>query len=163
MLMALKLVQASLLFQAEFIFMVSEHSYLPSDRAFGNTEKMLATYASIICPTLYKEAIAMAIGKRNPVINMERSDFLDIRLLLDHITKRKAPGFSKTSQIVVDGTYHEGYMLKNSYDLADNTAGTQIIRIMLGREKYSPKNFNLNDVNLPPKLCHCPPPAKRKA
>ena len=69
-LMALKLVQASLLFRVEFIFMVSGHSYLPCDRAFGNIEKKLATYASITCPAIFKEAFATVIGKMNPVINM---------------------------------------------------------------------------------------------
>ena len=80
---------------------------------------------------------------------MQRSDFLDVRLLLDHITKQKAPGFSKASQIVVDGTYCEGFMIKTLYELSDDTECTHKIRIMPGRQKYSPKIFSLNDVNLP--------------
>ena len=83
-LIALKLVQASLLFRVEFFFMVSVRSYLPCDRAFGNIEKTLATYTSLTSPVMYKEAIATAIGKRNPVISIELSDFLDARLLLYH-------------------------------------------------------------------------------
>ena len=39
-------------------------------------------------------------------------------------------------------------MLKTSHDLANDMVGTQKIQIMPGRQKYSPKIFNLNDVNI---------------
>ena len=159
---ALKLVQASVLFRVEFVFMVSGHSYLPCDRAFGNIEKKLATYAFITCPDMYKEGIRNAIGKKNPVIEMQRSDFLDVRTLLDHVTKRKAPGFSKASQIVVDGSYREGFMLKTSYEFADDPEWTHKTRIMPGKQRYSPKNFNLNDVELRPKYATARPLQKEK-
>ena len=69
-------------------FMVSGHSYLPCDRAFGTIETKIRKQPSISCPDDYAELIAKATTEGFKVFKMTTNDFVDIKSLLHNITMR---------------------------------------------------------------------------
>ncbi|KAG7156492.1 putative NAD-dependent protein deacetylase Sir2B-like [Homarus americanus] len=71
----------------DFIFMKSDHSYLPCDRTFGSIEKKLRKTSHIYSPLQYILIIGKAVKKGFSVIVMQREDFLDVRALLNYATK----------------------------------------------------------------------------
>ena len=147
---ALRLIHAKKLFRIEFVFMVSGHSYMPCDRSFGVIEKKFRREADYLqTPDSYAELIQKAVIPNNETVRMKREDFLDIKVLLQHVTKRPTTevNFSKARQLVVTYQYKEGYLLKDDCDFkSDDTAVRS--RLMKGVKKYSPKVFNLAEVPL---------------
>ena len=149
---ALRLIHAKQLIRIEFVFMVSGHSYMPCDRSFGVIEKKFRREADYLqTPDAYAEMIEKAVVPSNETIRMKREDFVDIKILLQHVTKRQTEvAFSKACQLVVTYQYKEGYLLKNDYDFkSDDTAIRS--RLMKSTKKYSPKLFNLSSIELQPK------------
>ena len=150
-LMSLKEIHSRRLYRVEFSFLVSGHSYLPCDAAFGHVELEVRKRNIIQTPNEYMEAITACVTPPYSVVQMERDDFKDLSVLLTHVTRRKTTqsAFSKSAQIIVSSHYKEGYLLKDSYGLTDNDAVK--VRLMPGRAQYSPRDFNLASYNLPTK------------
>ena len=84
----LRLIHAKELIRIEFVFMVSGHSYIPCDRSFGNIEKRFRIEADYLqSPDHYAELIEKAVVPNNETVRMKREDFIDIKVLLQHVTK----------------------------------------------------------------------------
>lgn len=143
-LLALRIIHSRALDRIEIVFMVPGHSFLPCDRAFGHIEKKIRRRQSIYCPQDYAKIIQQAVGKENTVVMMQREDFLHIRKLKDAVVIRQSPGFSKARQLVIDANYPEGYVIKNTYvfDVFIPDVDRKV-RLMPGRNAYSPHAFNL--------------------
>ena len=84
----LRLIHSRELHEITIEFMVSGHSFLPCDRAFGNIENKIKREPSINCPSEYQEIIEKATAKGFKVFKMTTNDFVDIKSLLQHITLR---------------------------------------------------------------------------
>lgn len=149
---ALRLIHAKKLVRVEFVYMISGHSYLPCDRAFGNIEKKLRVAEEISTTQQYVAIIKSAVNPPFETIPMEREEFLDVKVLSKYVTKRPtAFPFSRASQLVVTFRYKEGYLIKTDYDFADLATNVTECRVMKTNRRYSPKLFNLADVPLPSK------------
>ena len=146
---ALRMIHAKQLLRIEFVFMVSGHSYMPCDRSFGNIEKRFRREPEYLqTPDQYAEFIKTAVVPHNETIKMKREDFLDIKVLMQHITKRQTEvNFSKACQLIVTYQYKEGYMLKNDYDFKSDDSAHRS-RLMKGMRKYAAKIFDLSQVQL---------------
>ena len=147
---ALRIIHEKVFSRIELIFMVSGHSYMPCDRAFGVIEKKLRVSTDIMIPEHYAQAIQRATNPPYEVVRLEREDFKDIKLLAKHITKRLPPTekFSKACQLVLDSGYKEGYLLKTDYDANDTADNTQYVRLQKAKGDYSRKSFDLSEVPL---------------
>ena len=143
------MIHAKQLIRIEFVFMVSGHSFMPCDRSFGVIEKRFRREADYLqTPDNYAELIQKAVVPNNELVRMKREDFLDIKILLQHVTKRQTEvNFSKSCQLVVTYQYKEGYLIKNDYDFKSDDSAVRS-RLMKGMKKYSPKLFNLSEVQL---------------
>lgn len=150
-LMALRELHRRRLARVEFSFLVSGHSYLPCDAAFGHVELEIRRRNVIQTPKEYMDAIELATNPPYTVVHMVRQDFKDINGLLSLVTKRKAnaKAFSQASQLVVAPQFMEGYLVKRDYGLSD--ADALPVRLMPGRRKYSATEFNLAGHDLQPK------------
>ena len=147
---ALRLVHAKKLMRAEFVYMVSGHSYMPCDRAFGNIEKKLRGAHGIVTTEHYVEIIRAAVNPPFETIAMKREEFLDVKVLLKYITKRPTPvPFSSACQLVCTYRYKEGYFIKTDYDFNDMNTNVNECRVMKTNRRYSAKLFNLSEVQLP--------------
>ena len=149
---ALRILHAKKLFRIEIVFMISGHSFLPCDRSFGVIEKRLRLSSLIHTTEDYVSAIKDAARPRYEVIPMKREEFFDVKQLINYVTKRQTPvSFSKACQLVVTHKYKEGYIIKTDHNLQDTPNNVHHCRLMKGAKKYSPKMFNLADVQLVPK------------
>ena len=149
LLAALRLVHAKMINRVEFVFMVSGHSYLPCDRAFGVIEKKLRTSSGIFIPEHYADVIKKATNPPYEVITLNREDFKDIKKLSAFVTKRQTPvSFAKASQLVVDVGYKEGYIIKTDYSFLDTEENAHRCRLMKTNKRYSAKLFDLSAVPL---------------
>ena len=152
LLAALRIVHEKLISRIEFVYMVSGHSYLPCDRAFGVIEKKLRVSHDIMIPEHYVRVIRSATNPPYEVVPMERDDFKDIKQLGKFITKRQTPvSFAKACQLVVDMGYKEGYLIKTDYNFLDTEENTHRCRLMKTNRRYSSKLFDLSNCPLAPK------------
>lgn len=152
--MALRIIHAEMMQKIEVVFMVSGHSYLSCDRAFGQIEMKIRKLRSIFCPEDYEAIIRSAVGKENNVFHMTQEDFFSFRSLKPAVTDRPAPGFSQARQLVVDAQYPEGYIIKKNtylFDMEIPDGVDRRVRLMPGRNKYDCRFFNLSQVDLPQK------------
>ena len=129
--------------------MVSGHSYLPCDRAFGNIEKQISHTDVIHCTQNYLNLIKAAKSPPFEVVPMERQEFYDIKALAKFVTKRQTQtSFSKACQLVVNSSYKEGYVIKTNYEFGDSDSNMRKCRLMKTNKRYSAKLFDLSTVPL---------------
>ena len=147
---ALRIIHQKRLLRIEFVYMVSGHSYMPCDRAFGNIEKKIRVAEDIHTTQHYVDLIRTAVNPPFETISMKREDFVDVKVLSKYITKRSTPvPFSSACQLVVSFRYKEGYLIKTDYDFNDFQQNVHECRVMKTSRRYSQKLFNLADVQLP--------------
>ena len=117
----LQQIQQKLLKRVDLIFLVSGHSYMHCDRAFGVVEKVYKNEAYICSTPQYVQLLRKACKKNAyTVFAMERSHFLNFKELEKFITNRsKGKGFSKAKQFVMKEKFQEGFFIKNHYQLQD--------------------------------------------
>ena len=152
LLAALRIIHAKKLFRIEIIFMVSGHSFLPCDQRFGVIEKKVRATDTIHIPQHYIDTIKLATTPPYEVITMKRDNFLDVKSLVNYVTKRATPvSFANACQLVVSCGYMEGYMIKTDYDFQDTPQNTYRCRLMKGKKRYTVQDFNLSSLPLPVK------------
>jgi hypothetical protein len=165
--------------QVEWKYLLSGHSFLPCDQAFGLIEKQIKYIDLVWSLDDYVTCMENAsIAKPFKVTVMKREDFFDFLAIIDdkRVVVRNPEGqlFSKASQIVFSKTYPEGYIFKDSFEGLP-TEGERV-RMMQGKEKYTKGAFDLSNIILPLKhkfarhlpvqkvkdlgflaqVCHCP-------
>ena len=91
---------------------------------------------------------------------MKRQDFFSFRSLATACTVRKAQGFAKARQLVVDSQFKEGYVIRNHYMLDHpqfelGCPDDAKVRLMPGKARYNNDTFNLATVDLPNKYARC--------
>lgn len=152
-LMALQLVHQQSLKRVEIIFMISGHSYMPCDRAFGSIENLIRKQKAICSVNEYLKVIKDAANPPFPVTHMKQSDFKKFKLLQEHTKKVLPPktGFSTASQFVVDEKFPIGFFIKTTYDSQEIPHKYSKVRLMKGRTVYRNKeDFDLSNVILEP-------------
>lgn len=124
------------------------------DRSFSLIEQKLTSKNFIRCPQVYREYIARTIGKENPVVAMQRVDFLEVFKLRDLIKVHlaAAKGFSKACHLVVDASYKEGCIIKNSCDYEDVNSKLTRVQVMPGKGPNTSATFNFGTIQLAPKF-----------
>lgn len=150
---ALRLIHAKKLVRIEFVFMVSGHSYMPCDRSFGNIEKNFQRLPEGLQTTeSYVTRIRTAVTPNFETVAMQREDFVDIKCLMKGVTRRKTDvNFSNATQLIVTYQYKEGFLLKTDYNMMSDDTNTIRCRLMKGQAKYSPKLFDLSQIDMPVK------------
>ena len=80
---------------------------------------------------MYVSSIELASrknGKKNIVYRMKREDFLNIEVFvtrnttknrLSHIRPTKDKEFQQATQLVMDKSFRNGYIIKNAFNMAD--------------------------------------------
>lgn len=132
----------------ELVFMRSGHSYLPCNRSFGSIEKVSRKTEYIPNSQVYADIIAISIKREFPVVRMKREEFMDVKKkLVQYVTNRHVPGFSRVCQLVVTVHYPEGYIVKNDYAWQDIPGNIIKIRLMPGRGPWSRARFYLSEVS----------------
>ena len=149
LLAALRLIHAKKLFRIELVFMVSGHSFLPCDRAFGVIEKKLRVTPDLYTTNHYMRAIKQAKQPAYEVLPLERKDIFDIKALAKYVTKRPTPvSFANACQLVVSASYKEGYKIKTDHLFDDTDSNVHNCRLMKTSRRYSAKLFDLSVVPL---------------
>ena len=149
---ALRQIHMKRLNRVEFVFLVSGHSYMPCDHAFGVIKKSIRLHDTIATPEDYVRVISYSRTPRFPVVHMKREDFLNIKkVLLDMVTIRRASDakFSEASQIILPFDFKEGYLLKDHY--GDDDQNATPVRLMPGRKRFAPSLFDLSRSAMTPK------------
>ena len=90
---------------------------------------------------------------------MALKDFVDVGVLEKSIYKRtsKVMNFMDARILNFELSYMEGFKMSASY-----TNPTNKVKLMPGRKKYSPKEFNLAKVDFPRKYFHPNPLSDKK-
>lgn len=133
------------------IFLVPGHTFMGCDRSFGLIEKRLKRHGNVVLPRDYCSVMKSAASTFT-VEEMDQSKFLNLDLLKTMVTRRRATAstFKNAKMIILNSEYKEGYVLLQDYDATNFTNATRM-RLMPGRDPYSPNNFNLSTIQLTPK------------
>ena len=148
----LRLVHAGHFQRIELCYLVSGHSYMACDRAFGVIERELRNNEIITSIPVYMFLIANSRKTnkgRYPLYSMKREDFLNFSTLAKFAVKRFAGGraFSSAAVIGVTSEYNVGYFVKENYDVPDQEA----TRVSLARQGHA---LDLSSVQIPPMYEH---------
>ena len=129
-------------------YLVSGHSYMACDRAFGIIEKAVANCG------LFMRSIDdyyRIIGSKNrnitfPTVIMKREDFKDYEEMFrsKKVMKRATTGkqFSNAASIVVAKEYPTEYLLKAQHDISDEDALK--VSVVPGRKDRRPRELDLS-------------------
>jgi hypothetical protein len=150
--LAMHLVHCGRVKQVEWKYLLSGHSFLPCDQAFGLIEKQIKYVDLVWSLDDYVTCMENASVVKPFIITvMTREDFFNFLAIINDkrvvVKNPKGRLFSKASQIVISNTYPEGYILKDSFEGLP-TEG-QRVRMMQGKEKYTKSAFDLSDIILP--------------
>ena len=116
----LQQIQQQLLKRVDIVFLVSGHSYMHCDRAFGVVEKVFTRQGYICSIPQYIELLKKACKKNAyNVFEMKRSHFFDIKALEKCVTNRSKGVLSKAKQFVLKESFKERFFIKNHYQFAD--------------------------------------------
>ena len=143
--------------RVELSYLVPGHSYNSCDRAFGHIQTQYKKIFAIHTPEEYVDIIKNSNKKQGeiPVYRMQKEDFINIEIFvtrkastrLAHIKATTEKMFQRATQIVVKKELHNGYILKNSFNIADE-CGT---KIGVTPSDKNDEDFNLSNVILKPK------------
>lgn len=132
-------------------YLVSGHSYMACDRAFGHIERKIRQKGDIYDLETYCHIIKTAVKRGYELVKLQQHDFLDIEALKQHIVIRKPQApymFAKARRFDLTSNYCEGYSLGMGY--GDNTP-MAFVRLMPTARAYDRLSFNLFEVPLQPK------------
>ena len=133
----LQQVQQNLLKRVDVIFLVSGHSYMHCDQAFGLIEKAFRNEGYICSIPHYIELLKKACKSNSfNVFVMERNHFFDIKALEKFVTNRSKGILSKAKQFVLKKSSKEGFFIKNHYNFADHEM--TYIDLRKGRQSAKP-------------------------
>ena len=152
----LQKIQQKRVFRIEVIFLVSGHTYLPCDRAFGVIEKTLRKNPYICSVPNYLSLIRESCTKsKYEVVHMQTQDIRDIKLLEKKITNRSA-GLKNARVLILTSLRKEGFYMMQDYTLQETpesfvalTKGKSATVRSKGRGR--PKELLLEDIELPVK------------
>ena len=147
---ALHLIHMRKLVRIELVFMVSGHSFLPCDRAFGIIEKKIRVTEDLHTTAHYMKLMRLAKKPPYEVVALERKDIFNMKDMTKYVsTSRQRPvSFKGASQLVITAAYKEGYIIKTDHDFKDTSTNTHRCRLMKGNKRYSSKAFDLSTVPL---------------
>ena len=115
----LQKIQQKRLFRIEIVFLVSGHTYLPCDRAFGVIEKHLRNNEYICSVPRYVTLIKEASKKNNfVVVPLECKDIKDVKVLDKLITNRSA-GLKQARVLILDVAKKDGFYMMEDYTLQE--------------------------------------------
>ena len=136
----LQQVQKRLLRRVEVIFLVSGHSFMPCDRAFGVIEKVYRSNGYICSVPRYIELLSKSCRKNSyEVFVMKREHFFDVKALEKFVTNRAAGHISKAKQFVIKDSEKEGFYIKNHYSFLDDPREMIHIDLRKGRQSVKGK------------------------
>lgn len=116
----LQQIQLTLLRRVDIVFLVSGHSYMHCDRAFGVVEKMYQKEAYITSIPQYIDLLKRSCKKNAfVVLEMNRNDFFNIKQLENCVTNRSKGVLAKAKQFVIKESCKTGFFIKNNYEVAD--------------------------------------------
>ena len=115
----LQRIQQKRLLHIEVVFLVSGHTYLPCDRAFGVIEKHLRNDEHICSVPRYITLIKEASKKNNyVVVPLESEDVKDVKVLEKLITNRSA-GLKQARVLIIDAAKKDGFYMMEDYTLQE--------------------------------------------
>ena len=143
--------------RVELSYLVPGHSYNACDRAFGHIQTQYQKDFAIHTPDEYCNIMKISNKKQGeiPVYRMKKEDFLNIEVFVTkkkstrmaHIKATTGKVFQRATQIVVKKDLPNGYILKNSFNIADECGNL----IVVTPPKMDDIDFDLSDVILKPK------------
>ena len=117
----LQLIQQNSLKRVDIIYLVSGHSFMPCDRAFGVVEKYYRRHGYICSVSQYIGHLKKACKKNTYIVmEMDRSLFFDVKVLEPLITNRSKGLLSKARQFVLKDRNKDGFFIKNHYNFNDS-------------------------------------------
>ena len=171
--MLLQWIQQKWFLRIELVFLVSGHTFLPCDRAFGVISQHLDKSEYICSVSRYETLIKEANKdnqyknkkkknhnktKKNIVVRMEAEDIKDIKVLEKLITNRSA-GLKQAHVLIIDGARKDGFFMMNDYSLEERPEC--FVSLIKGKQSSAakgkgkgkgrgrPKELILKDTELP--------------
>ena len=141
----------------EFGFLVPGHTYNSCDRVFAWIENKYNVEKDLTSPALYLDRIQQAVKKsRGFTYHMQREEFLNIEVFanrpssgnrLAYVRPTADKLFQKARLFVMDKSYKQGYIVKQSFNQRDNNG----VKVSLHLPEQNEADFDISTVELCPK------------
>lgn len=99
----------------EHVHVMTGHSFLPYDSAFGNIDRKFTRNSNIYDFDSYRNIIQNATTSQYQVVRMCQQDFLDIGVLKQCVVNRKpineSISFTEVRMLIFNQSYKEGYFI----------------------------------------------------